>query len=1027
MVGDSVRMANLQAARSALRNEMAIQRLTGASQADMLVTQRRIQQIDDEIGRQRVYRAGLEENRVATQRLSSALQGTAAFATATGTALVAAGVFGSIGLKNLVDSAVEYERQAAHTSTQVDNFAASIKDVGDIGLRVAREIGVPFEQIQPALFDIFSSMEVGLEDAEMLLRIFAQGAVAGQTDIQSTARATIGILNAFQLPLTDINHLMDIQFQLVKEGVGSYEEWTQRIGLVTPSAARAGQTVEMMAAALAVSTRMGISAARSGTAVARAMDAMSNPAAVNALRELGVEALDANGNFRPMIDVLFDFRRQLEGLPDAEKIEKILDVFRGAGGTIEARRFLQNMLVTPGNLELFQEILGTMTKESGSFEKAYETMANTTATKSELIANKWEMVKIAAGEALLPTFNKILDVLGKLFDWFTKLSPRTQQTIVVILALAAAGAILLGGFLLLIGTIAGFAAAVATAGSVVFVVIGAFAGLGLAVAGFTAAIIVAWEKSEQFRAIIGDIRVFIERLWHEVLVPFAQEVKAAFDKHIMPAVNRFREVMEQKVMPVLRELHKTFVEKFLPAAKEVANKVRTVLAKAFEVIGFILDKYVIPAIERAVQYYNDHKETIDKLVGALIWLGKWLLIIALIVGGILALVFGGPIIAILLAFAAAVAAISAAIVWLYEKGEDLVAWFKSGWSSLKSSADSAATKWEEFKQKVINVWNKIKATVEEGWKFVISRFNEAIEFLKGLWRDFWESSIGGLLRSVWEFILSISELGFTILQFLFLSALAYIKTIWDTVWGAVVNRITEVWGFIGPYIMGAWEVLRQGAIGIWTDVKNFFLDLWEAISNGVVAVWNFIVSWLSSRWDLIRAVAEAKFEAVKAVIGEKIDGVRRRIVDAWEAIRHFFSENFGWFYDAGRSIIDNFIEGISSRIDKATEKVRELVQKIRDLFPFSPAKTGPLSGRGGMFYAGQKMVTQLQAGIDSKTALIAAGTNLLARNAGAAVGGLAAGNVGYGNQVEQNITVNTQEINPVRQSAELGWLLAGGI
>src|SRR5258706_13073301 len=117
-VGDSVQMAHLQASRSALINQMAIQRLSGASQADLLVTQRRIQGIDQEIGAMRTARAEMEENRVSAQKLGSALQGAAGMIAMAGTALTAVGVVGIMGLNNLGPRAVGYEKQLAITGTQ---------------------------------------------------------------------------------------------------------------------------------------------------------------------------------------------------------------------------------------------------------------------------------------------------------------------------------------------------------------------------------------------------------------------------------------------------------------------------------------------------------------------------------------------------------------------------------------------------------------------------------------------------------------------------------------------------------------------------------------------------------------------------------------------------------------------------------------------------------------------------------------------------------------------------------------------
>lgn len=847
MVGDSVRQANMQAARSALQNQLAMQRLTGATQADIIATQNRISQVDRDIHSMRVARAAMEENRISAQRLGTALTGASAIMTAVGTGMLIAGGLGTAAMGGLVKSAIEYQKQSSLTRTQVDKFAVSLRDIEDIGLRIANKIGVVFRDIQPALFDIFSSMEIGAAEAEKLLEIFSKAAVAGQTSIQSASRATIGILNAFQLPLTSVNHLMDLQFQLVQEGIGTYEEWTQRIGLVSPSAVRAGQSVETMLAALAATTRIGISAARSGTAVARAFDAMSNPKAVSALKGLGVNALDASGKFRPIIDVLGEFRAVLMKLPESQRIAKILEVFKGAGGTIEARRFLQSMLLTPGTLELFKTIFDEMSKESGSFEQAYAVMADSAAVKSQLLANKWETLKVKAGEALIPVFLKIVDALGKVFDWFNRLDPKTQRIITLSVSLALVLTTLGGIVLLVLGTIAGFAAAVATAGSALFIVLGIMTAVGLAFAALAAAVALAWAKSEGFRNIVKDTAKQVGDFHNNYIIPTGKAIRDAWEKHMRPAFDGLANIIETRVMPVVRQLQALIMSEFFKTIIELGNNIKDVLVFAFEHLGNIIQKVIIPIIERATQFYRDHKTTIDQIIQALMFLGKWILKIALVLGGILAVVLIGPVVG---AFAAAIAIISGIIVIIVK----LIEWIKV----------------------VIN-------------------------------------------------------------------------------WFRGLDDITK-----------------------------------KALTN------------------------------VKDVFNKVLDFIRNSI----ERVKEFFS--LDTLRNAGEKLIDGLIQGIKNKLGSLGNVASKVAQTIKDFLPFSPAKTGPLSGKGSPYISGQKIGKMLAQGMASKMDLVSSVSGLIA-SASTMRGPSLSGVSDYGSNrtYNQKIIVNTQELDPRRQAAELGWLLAG--
>lgn len=943
LVGDSVRMANLQASRGALMNQMAMQRLTGATSAQMLVTQKAIQQNDRQIASMRIARAAAEEHRVAMQRLSGSMTGLASAAGALGLAMSAAGFFGLRGMKGLIDANIEYGKQAALTRTQVEGFVNSQKEIEDVGLRVARVIPAAFEQIQPALFDIFSSMDVGIKDAERLLTQFSKASVAGQTDITKAGRSTIGILNAFQLPIKDVNHLLDLQFQLVQEGLGTYEEWAGRIGLVTPSAVRFGQSVEMMTAALAAATRMGIPAARSATAVSRAMDAMSHPTAVKNLKELGVNALDAKGKFRPMIDVMEEFRQKLQKMPQADRIAKILDVFKGAGGTIEARRFLQNMLLTPGNLELFRTIFKEMSQESGSFEQAYAMMADTTAGKTQLLSNQWQSLKVMAGAALAPAFLQVIGLFSRLVEWFNNLSPATKKFITtglgIVLILTTIGGILT----LIVGGIAAFVAAFAVAGTTLLVVLGIFAAIAVAVAAFVAAIVIAWNKSEGFREAVKSVGQALASLWKDYIVPTGLAVRDAWKKHMEPALNKLAEVIDSKVMPVVKNFTTFLNSEVMNTWKELGNNIKEFLIKAFEVLGNIITTIVIPAIAFLTKFYHEHESTIKMLVSWVMEAGKWFLKIVAIFALLLATPIVGFIIAIVVAIVGLVLAMIKVVDWL---------------------------------RKFVN-W--IKVEVPKAWGFLVSVFATAMSFLGGAWKKFWNSDIMGLVRSVFGLIVAIVKLGIAIVVKTVQIGLAILSAAWRVVWNSLSS-------FLRPIISG---------------IVGFLRSAWENIRSSAVAIWN----------------------RVRSAIKEPLEKARADVVGVFDRIRSFFAGAGSWLFNAGRNLIQGLIGGIKSKVDEVTSTISNLASRIRNFLPFSPAKVGPLSGTGSPFHSGQKIARMLADGIHSGMKEIDVATGLLAGSTQNRIP--YTGSSSGGRSITQNLTVNTQEINPRRQAAELGWLLAG--
>jgi TP901 family phage tail tape measure protein len=398
--------------------------------------------------------------------------------TTAGVGIAAVGIAGAVALNDLADAAIAYNEQAARTMTQTDGITVSMDQLKQMGRDVATELPVQFDQVQGALYDIFSSIDTDAPGAMELLRGIGKAAVAGSVDMETAGRADIAILNAWHMKASDVNHVNDVMFQLVRKGVGTYEEFGSTIGRAIPSAVKAGQSVENLGGMLAFMTRNGLSAAMSATAAARALDAISNPKTVESMHKIGVEVADANGNFRPMVDIVTDLRAKFADLNPEQRAAEMKKLFAGSGGNIQAMRFFN--LALDDSTGLLQELTDNMNNAGGAADAAYQIMANTPAAKMQEMNNKWEVMKTVLGDQVLPIKMKIVEVLTSIFDWFTKLSPTTQEWIVKIAALASALAIIVGTIMAVVGVFIMISAAAAIAG-ISLGAVAATAGIVLAV------------------------------------------------------------------------------------------------------------------------------------------------------------------------------------------------------------------------------------------------------------------------------------------------------------------------------------------------------------------------------------------------------------------------------------------------------------------------------------------------------------------------------------------------------------------
>lgn len=111
--------------------------------------------------------------------------------------------------------------------------------------------------------------------------------------------------------------------------------------------------------------------------------------------------------------------------------------------------------------------------------------------------------------------------------------------------------------------------------------------------------------------------------------------------------------------------------------------------------------------------------------------------------------------------------------------------------------------------------------------------------------------------------------------------------------------------------------------GLLSDLDSMSLgwkQFWRDMGTALYLVWDDLTKFLGSTWDKISTT----FSNVCTTIYNTIASLGERL------------------FTAGQNIINSIVDGIKSKYSAVTNTVGKLAQDIRDFFPFSPAKRGPL-------------------------------------------------------------------------------------
>jgi phage-related protein len=192
-----------------------------------------------------------------------------------------------------------------------------------------------------------------------------------------------------------------------------------------------------------------------------------------------------------------------------------------------------------------------------------------------------------------------------------------------------------------------------------------------------------------------------------------------------------------------------------------------------------------------------------------------------------------------------------------------------------------------------------------------------------------------------------------------------------------------------------WDPICKWIINVWTKIKDFFSGVWQAIKNT-----------FSVAWEWIKTLFIRTNPAY--IIYKNWDKIKTYFKDLWTGVKQNFMDFMNWInnipnrmWQAGKNMIKSLWEGIKSMIMQPINAVKEMVTKIREYLPFSPAKVGPLRDLHRVKIVETIAETMKPAPMLKAMRRVTAGTMMAA---GVSGGGSSAANVSGGNVGGHTIT-----------------------
>lgn len=311
-------------------------------------------------------------------------------------ALVTAAVLAlGVAYGNAARSALDWEAKLAHANVTAQETPEGLKKISDQLKEIAGRNVVPFQDVADGFNKIISAgltVKQSMEVLEPTLR----AAKAGFTDLTTTAEAGVAVMNASG---ENIHTVYDVLFATLNKGTKEFKDIAQYLPKVIPNAIAAGFSLKETAGAWAELTDVGRSAENSTTGLVNLFKQMANPSTSDALKDIGVHVYDLQGKTRPLINIVTDLSKKLDGLSDRKRNAKLSSI----GLDMESIGAMNSMIQHTKELK---EQIDFVTNSNGQLDASYKNAEQSTDSWRILI-NKVGLAFETLGETALPVIKKL--------------------------------------------------------------------------------------------------------------------------------------------------------------------------------------------------------------------------------------------------------------------------------------------------------------------------------------------------------------------------------------------------------------------------------------------------------------------------------------------------------------------------------------------------------------------------------------------------------------------------------------------
>lgn len=297
---------------------------------------------------------------------------------------------------------------------------ADMDMLGEKAIEIGGKTSKGAQEVAEAMVE-FAKLGFTAEETASAMEGIVYAAEASGSAVDTTAQIVAAGLNTWNLAASDSEHIADVLAQTANQTAADMTDLGYTFQYAGASAQLGGASIEQLAAYTGLMADQGIKGSKAGTALRTAFTNLTSPTddAAAALEALSINLKDAEGNARPIPDVIGDLQDAVKGMSDSEILDLSTKLFgkTGAAGM---------SAVLKATRDETNDLTQALVNSTGTAAKQAAEMRKTMDGQLDQLGDSWDAIKLKVGKGITGTIglkgveaaNKALDTISEGIDKF---------------------------------------------------------------------------------------------------------------------------------------------------------------------------------------------------------------------------------------------------------------------------------------------------------------------------------------------------------------------------------------------------------------------------------------------------------------------------------------------------------------------------------------------------------------------------------------------------------------------------------